>query len=341
MGAVERAPVRIRVHYPLATGERLLLRTDRDWERSLPPRRVARDRTRFDFELPPRAPYRYFKPILEGGAQDGSGPRWSQGDDFLVLGDARAPLDVYPYFAPDSNCHVCTAQKLPASVANRGYEVRVFLPKGYDENTLQRFPVLYMQDGRNLFFPDQAAYGQHWRVPETLAVLESMCLVRRTIVVGIHPVDRTQQYTQPGYEAYGRFLVDELKPWVDARYRTLAGPEHTLVMGSSLGGVVSFYLAWEHPRVFGGVAALSSTFGYQDDLLTRVLCEERRPLRMYLDSGWPRDNYEATRNMLSALTRRGYRRGHDFLHLAFPEARHDEQSWGARLHVPLQFLLPA
>ena len=71
-------------------------------------------------------------------------------------------------------------------------------------------------------------------------------------------------------------------------------------MGASLGGVVSFFLGWEYPQVFGNVACLSSSFGYRDDLLRRVkedCLDDRRDLRIYLDSGWPRDNYETTVTM--------------------------------------------
>jgi pimeloyl-ACP methyl ester carboxylesterase len=109
-------------------------------------------------------------------------------------------------------------------------------------------------------------------------------------------------------------------------------------MGSSLGGVVSFYLAWEWPQIFGMAACLSSTFGFRDDLRERVASEPRRDLRLYLDSGWPRDNYEATRNMRALLLRRGYREGEDLLYLGFPEALHNEAHWAMRAHVPFQFL---
>jgi hypothetical protein len=263
--------VKVRVHYPLgspAAGE-LGLRSDGDWERSIRPARVGRGRTRFEFELGDDAPYHYFKPVLE----DAHGPRWSQGENFLALRERGRALDVYPHFAPDSSCHVCEAQSVPSSFEQRGYELRIFLPPGYDENVLQRFPVLYMQDGQNLFFPDEAAHGKHWRVGETLALLDRMCLVRQVIVVGIYPRERMREYTQPGYQTYGRFLVEELKPWVDAHYRTLPGARTTAVMGSSLGGVVSFYLGWQYPQVFGQVGALSATFGYADDLHGRVLAE--------------------------------------------------------------------
>ena len=123
----------------------------------------------------------------------------------------------------------------------------------------------------------------------------------------------------PGYEDYGRFLVESLKPLIDGKYRTLTGPANTAAMGSSLGGVVSFYLGWQWPEVFGKIACLSSTFTYRDNLLDRVSTESKRKLRIYLDSGWPGDNYEATRSMRDRLIWKGYRPGSELFYLAFPK----------------------
>src|SRR5438876_131350 len=96
-----------------------------------------------------------------------------------------------------------------------------------------------------------------------------MNAIEEVIVVGIHPNDRMIEYTSPGYEDYDRFLVEMLKPFIDAKYRTLAGPSNTAVMGSSLGGVVSFYVGWQWSEVFGKIACLSSTF------TTRTICMSR------------------------------------------------------------------
>jgi enterochelin esterase-like enzyme len=109
-------------------------------------------------------------------------------------------------------------------------------------------------------------------------------------------------------------------------------------MGSSLGGVVSFYLGWQWPEVFGKIACLSSTFTYQDNLLDRISTESKRKLRIYLDSGWPGDNYEATRSMRDRLIWKGYLPGSELYYLAFPEAKHDENAWAARSAIPFQFL---
>ena len=109
------------------------------------------------------------------------------------------------------------------------------------------------------------------------------------------------------------------------------------VWGSSLGGVVSFYTAWQHPDVFGSAVCMSSTFSHKDNLIERVLTEPKRNVGFYLDSGWPGDNYEVTMAMATALISRGWRYGHDLLHFCFPHAAHNENAWGIRLHLPMQF----
>jgi enterochelin esterase-like enzyme len=324
----------VAVHYPLARG-RLALRAETDWDRDIEPVRSEPARGRFEFRLRADAPFLYYKPVVH----DEAGIHWALGENSLCLTDAATPTVVHPHFFEEPGCTECTlAERRSRETAGDGYRFRVFLPPGYHENTLARYPVAWMQDGQNLFFPEESFGGAHWRVRETLAVLDSMSLIRKAIVVGVYPRDRTRDYTRPGYEAYARFLVRELKPWIDATYRTLTVPQETAVLGSSLGGVVSFYLAWEHPETFGMAACLSSTFGWRDDLMGRVASEARRPVRFYLDSGWPGDNYEVTRGMRDRLAARGYQSGRDLFYLAYPEARHDERAWGGRLHVPFQWL---
>jgi predicted alpha/beta superfamily hydrolase len=307
----------------------MVLRADSDWERNL--EAVAAGASWFDFEVSPGTPFFYFKPVLVEGGKE---PRWAVGENYLGLSSQGNPREIYPYFEPDARCSACDLRELGSPYGR--FDYRVFYPPGYHENVLKRYPVLYMQDGQNLFFPDEAFQGRHWRIAETLGLLDAMNLVDKVLVVGIYPNAREDDYTKPGYQSYGRFLVEALKPEVDRSFRTLPGPETTAVMGSSLGGVVSFYLAWEWPQVFGMAACLSSTFGFRDDLTERVGCERRRDLRLYLDSGWPRDNYESTRNMRAHLLRRGYREGRDLFYLGFPEALHDEAHWAMRVHVPFQ-----
>jgi predicted alpha/beta superfamily hydrolase len=108
-------------------------------------------------------------------------------------------------------------------------------------------------------------------------------------------------------------------------------------MGSSLGGVVSFFLAWQWDTVFGKAACLSSTFGHQDDLEQRVAAEAKKDARFYIDSAWKRDNYEVTRSMCNLLAGKGYKFGEDLLYFSFPNDVHNEQSWSLRCHLPFQF----
>lgn len=326
--------MKVRIHYPLQRGA-LFLRTDADWEHDLAPTRV-RGGSCFEFDLGQESPFRYFKAVL----RDGDELRWAQGTNGLAV-EPGTVRDAFPYFEPDSTCHVCDVHGVPSTFEERGHDVRVFLPPGYDENPLEHYPCVYMQDGQNLFFPDEAFGGKHWRVQETLSVLNSMNLVRQVIVVGVYPRERMREYTAPGYDSYARFLAQELKPWVDERYRTLRDPSSTAVMGSSLGGVLALHACWEHPESFGNAACMSSTFGFRDDLLERVLHAARRPIRVYLDSGWPGDNYEVNLGMRQALVLRGYREGVDLRYNAFPLARHDEESWASRVHLPLQFFFGA
>jgi predicted alpha/beta superfamily hydrolase len=223
-----------------------------------------------------------------------------------------------------------------ASPSGAQHRFRVFLPPSYYENTLKKYPVLYMHDGHNLFFKEEAFVGNTWRTDQVLRMLDKMNAIEEVIVVGIHPNNRMNEYAQPGYEDYGRFVVETLKPLIDAKYRTLVGPMNTAVMGSSLGGVVSFYLGWQWPDVFGKVACLSSTLTYRDDLLERVSAQPKRKIRIYLDSGGPGDNYEATRSMRDRLIWKGYRPGSELFYLAFPEGKHDENAWAARSPIPFQ-----
>jgi pullulanase len=133
--------------------------------------------------------------------------------------------------------------------------------------------------------------------------------------------------------------VEEVRPVVAQTLRVIDTPRETGVIGSSLGGVAAFYMAWQYPQVFGFAGCMSSTFSYRDDLIERVLAEPRSPAKFYLDSGWPRDNYEVTLAMAMAFSQRGYKVREDFLHLVFPQERHDEKAWGRRLHVPLQLAM--
>lgn len=312
---------------------RIALRCDADWGVDVEADAVTHHGQCSTFTLGMDVPFRYFKPVL---IHDGV-PHWARGKNYLILAHGDRTQSIYPYFFDDGGCTVCDIEHL-ASAGSASYAFRVFTPPGYHENHLKRYPVLYLQDGQNVFFPSESFSGAHWRIPETLSLLNDMNVIDKVIAVGIYPQDRERDYTKPGYEAYGRFLANALKPQIDEAFRTLGGPQDTAVMGSSLGGVVSFYVAWQWPEIFGMTACLSSTFGWQDDLLVRVANESVRDIRIYLDSGWPQDNYEMTRDIHALLMSRGYASGRDLLYFAYPGAHHLEAAWAVRSHIPFQFM---
>ncbi len=327
----------LRVAYPSGRG-RMVLRTEKDWEKSLEPVAVSEDGHVSTFEVEADQPFLYFKPCLvESGVA-----HWSVGANKLLLMTERDARVSYPYFFSPEVGRFSSLVELPSRILGRDHRIRGYLPPGYDENTLSRFPVVYMQDGQNLFFPEEAFLGNDWKVDRIGDVLRSMNAVEDFLILGVYSGDRMTEYTKPGYEPYARSLAEEVVPEVERRgIRVGRDRRHRSVWGSSLGGVVSFYTVWQHPDVFGSAVCMSSTFSHRDDLVDRVFAEPFRDVGFYLDSGWPGDNYEVTVGMAMALISRGWRYGHNLLHLCFPMADHSEVSWGMRLHLPLQFLYGA
>jgi len=328
----ESRTIRLRIHYPKDL-DQLVLRTNMDWDKDILPNSIDRARLFVEFGFETRQPFVYLKPCL----RTASGLVWSKGPNGLVVSTRDEVRDGYPTFYSSEVGRILDIIALDSKILGRQHKLRIYLPAGYDENTCRAFPVMYMQDGSNLFFPQEAFMGQDWGVEDKLTLLNQMNAIQQMMIVGIFSGDRTSEYTRPGYHRYGLSIVEEVKPYIDSHFRTLPRPATTGVMGSSLGGVVSFYMGWQWPEVFGNVGCLSSTFTHKDNLVDRVLHEPRRDVRFYIDSGWPGDNYEVGLAMAIALADRGYQYGHDFLYFAFPNAEHSEHDWGQRLHLPFQF----
>src|SRR5437588_435457 len=155
-----------------------------------------------------------------------------------------------------------------SAILNNDRDVIVYLPPGYDADTKRHYPVFYMHDGQNIF--DGATSfipGQEWRIDETAQSLIAAGKIEPLIIVGIYNTGagRVNEYTpaeDAKYKAggkadlYGRMLTEELKPFIDATYRTLKSGKHTGLGGSSLGGLVSLYLGLKYPKVFSRLAVI-------------------------------------------------------------------------------------
>ena len=178
----------IRVFYP-TDGGRIALRTEENWHTNVDARSTEQNGCISEFQIEIERPYFYFKPVLlHNGATI-----WSRGENFLAIATSGAPLEIHPYFREDAHCSVCELMPPLASSSGAQHRFRVFLPPGYYENTLKKYPVLYMHDGHNLFFKEEAFVGNTWRTDEVLNMLDKMNAIEEVIVVGIHPHDRMNE----------------------------------------------------------------------------------------------------------------------------------------------------
>lgn len=232
----------------------------------------------------------------------------------------------------------------------------VYLPPGYDEDTERRYPVLYLQDGQNLFDGATAFVpGQDWHLGQTAGELIRTREVEPLILVGIYHAgrERVDEYT-PTFDArfnmggkaalYGRLLVEELKPFIDKRYRTLSDAASTGLGGSSLGGLVSLFVGLRHPRVFGRLAIMSPSVWWGSGVILREVraLDEKPETRVWLDMG-TEEGEPALRNvrfLRDALTERGWRLDEDLSYFEDEGASHTEAAWANRVAPVLKYLYP-
>ena len=230
--------------------------------------------------------------------------------------------------------------------------ITVYLPAGYDERDDRRYPVLYMQDGQNLFDAHRAYVpGNHWRLQEAADLAIGERTAAPMIIVGVDhagpgrmdeytPV-RDKKHSGGGRAAdYARFLIEELKPAIDAGFRTLPDAQNTAVGGSSLGGLVSMYLALAHPEVFRKAAVMSPSVWWADHaIITAVEVFEGALPRLWLDIGG-REGMEALRDARTLRDRIAAKGWGDHTFRFFEDRRgdHSERAWARRVRQALEFL---
>ena len=349
-GAAVHAVVQVR--YPAGT-HTLTLRGSApplDWNAGLAGTRGGDDLWTFDLgELP--APLE-LKPLLDDTT-------WSPGPNSVV--HPGETLQLAPHFQATTGHVVLQWPAFPSRVLGNDRPVWVYLPPGYAENPYARYPVLYLHDGQNLFDAAQSFGGTEWRVDEALDegshALARDAALRELLVVGVgntaarvdeYTVDRDDSVGAGGRGAlYLQFLVSELKPQVDAAFRTRPGREDTAVGGSSLGALISLHAGLRHPTVFGRVMAMSpATWWNGQSVLAHVAASQGQPLRparLYLDSGDSgpsNDDAANTAALADALRAVGYEDGVDFRYVLAAGASHTESAWAERLPAALRFLYP-
>lgn len=145
-------------------------------------------------------------------------------------------------------------------------DVIVWLPPNYDKETSKKYAVLYMHDGQNIIDPKTSSFGVDWQVDESCGSLIKLGKIPPVIVVGMNSTaDRSLDYSLGTKgTAYMNFIVDKVKPMIDSTYSTNPDRKHTFVGGSSMGGLISMMLVWEHAEVFSGAICMSPAFQYKN-----------------------------------------------------------------------------
>ncbi|MBX9735744.1 MAG: hypothetical protein K2X32_02365 [Phycisphaerales bacterium] len=262
--------------------------------------------------------------------------------------------------APSRTYNPADASTIPTIQSSEMGETRrhrVFLPRGYAQHTSRRYPVVYMHDGQNVF--DVGSFGS-WNAEPTFRSLQESGRIRECIVVGMDSGPaRLQDYLPPGDflfgaargDRYARYILNEVKPLIDGQYRTLTGRDHTTAIGSSMGGVVSLYLAWDFTSSFSRVGLFSGAWQTCPNFLTRVRATTGSPprsVRMYMDSGdsgdGSSDNFWNTYGLrdffVGGATSR-YALESGVRHVVGFNQQHNEAAWASRLPGSLEFLIPA
>ena len=232
--------------------------------------------------------------------------------------------------------------------------VIVYVPPGYDPNAADRYPVLYLHDGQNVF--DRAtSFGEEWHVDESAQQLILTGEIEPLIIVGIYNTGehRLDEYTptpERGHgrgghaDDYGRMLVEELKPFIDRTYQTLPSAASTAMGGSSLGGLLTMHLGLRYPTAFSRLAVLSPSVWWDDRVILRevLALPGKLPIRLWLDAGTAEgvDTLVNARALRDALVAKGWTIGDDLAYLEEQGGEHNEQSWGARVERVLKFLFP-
>lgn len=246
-------------------------------------------------------------------------------------------------------------ENFPSRFLTKKRDLIVYIPGIYEKRPDLRFPVLYLEDGQNLFDPATSFIpGMFWHVGETADALIAQGAIQPLIIVGIYNTEkRLNEYTPTRdkklgggrADKYGRMLVDELKPFIESNYRALPEAASTGLGGSSLGGLLTIYLGLKYPHVFGNLAVLSPSVWWNQRAILDFVARAPIPARsrIWLDAG-TKEGASTVHNVTAlhdALVRRGWQDNQDLHFELVPDGQHNEDAWSRRVGPFLQFLYPA
>jgi len=247
-----------------------------------------------------------------------------------------------------------------SNILGNDRDVLVYLPPGYSKEKSKKYPVLYLQDGQNMFNRETSFSGE-WGIDEAAERLIREGKIKDIIMVAIYNKDRMNEYTpvpDPEHgggklDDYAAFVTEEMKPFIDKTYKTSLKPEDTGILGSSLGGLSALYMGWKLPFVFGLCGVISPSLWWSDKYLTKEIASDpqtKGPGKIWLDMGTAEgsgadlnnngipDVLDNTREMGEILLDKGYVFGKELFYHEEPGAGHNEWSWSQRIGRVLEYL---
>jgi len=249
----------------------------------------------------------------------------------------------------------------PSKILGNRRDVLVYLPRGYRRLSRRRYPVLYLQDGQNVFDAATSFAGVEWGMDETAERLIKQNLIEPLIIVavantgdkrideyaptrGVIDTKAKQKKRSKGLvRKYARFLMDELKPYIDRKYRTNPDAKFTGLGGSSLGGLATLVIGILYPQAFSRLMVMSPSIWWDDFVIYRLVesIEQKPPLKIWFDTGTGEPGWEDARGLLDLLIEKGWQPQKDIQYMEAQGANHSEASWAARVEPALRFLFPA
>jgi enterochelin esterase-like enzyme len=233
-----------------------------------------------------------------------------------------------------------------------GRPVYVYLPEAAEEDRRRKFPVIYCQDGQNIWDDPHACFGHGgWFLNRICDELTDLGKMEPVILVGIPNSDERYRDFMPRRSfqevldhPYANFVCDVVRPCVEKHFPAKRGRQHAALMGSSLGGLVSVWMAHKLAETFGKVACLSGAFQCRDrqgkSFLDLLGLMDHQKLQVYLDCGTVDDGLAWSKKIAAMYRARGWR---DEVDLAFhveKGAEHNEACWRDRVWRALEFLFP-
>ena len=227
----------------------------------------------------------------------------------------------------------------------------IWLPEGYSKDN-GPYAVIYFHDAQNLFLPSKSYSGYDWKVDECINKLTNEKKIKHCIVVGIpnSPArDKELNNTTFDGKAYSNFIINEVMPFIKKHYPVSRHREDHIIAGASMGGLMSFQMAYDNPKTFGGAICMSSAFHRKlSNIIEKVNTNAKQPysVKFYIDTGElekdkeeGEDIYSLFFEMKKLLIKKGFEEDKNLKCFMHKGAQHNEKAWAQRLDKALLFLL--